>query len=107
MHSLCSISVVKFIYVYNDNDADIEKNYAVFWRNSGSYGIKKMPNYRRNDIQIVSNYFSDGGENYTLDELIHNIERDLWYSQTHAKKLITECKSNGWITEVDTNVYTR
>ena len=89
-------------------EADYAKeNNAKFWRSGSPFGVKKKPNVNRKDIQLIGEYFPNGGETYSCDELLRKLENDLGYDNTRAKKLITECQENGFLTYVENSVYTR
>lgn len=61
----------------------------------------------RKDIQVMGEYFLDGGEAYTLEELLQKLVIDLGYDKRRGKRLITECEVNGFITCVGNGIYTR
>ena len=58
-------------------------------------------------VQTVGGYFSDGGEAYSLTELLIKLESDLGLDAREGKKLIEKCERVGFINQVDTNIYTR
>lgn len=103
---------IKFILISNIDDANIEKEYAskhtaLFWRNGRPHVVKQETNYNRQDLQLIDSYFQEGGQTYTLEELLIKLENDLGYDSTASKKLITECVTLGFIYEADENIYTR
>ena len=102
----------KFVFVHDKSDAIVEADYAKennakFWRNGSPFGVKKKPNVNRKDIQLIGEYFQNGGERYSREELLRKFENDLGYDNTRAKKLITECQVYGFLTCVENDVYTR
>lgn len=103
---------IKVVYVHNKSDLNAERkyaeeNHALFWRNGSAFGVKKKLNWNRADIQTLCNYFKNGGETYTEDELLMKLVADLGIEIKNAKTVITLCKNNGLIYEVDTGIYTR
>lgn len=102
---------IKFIYVHNDNDHEKERSYAKehharFWRDGGQRGTRTI-NVSREDVNILGSYFSDGGERYSLEDLLIKLENDLGYDATRGKRLISECENEGWIIRTNENEYTR
>lgn len=55
----------------------------------------------------IGDYFKDGGETYTLEELLLMLERDLGYSAEDGKILVRECVEQGYIVACGSGVYTR
>lgn len=102
----------KFVYVNDKSDQKVEADYANennarFWRNGSPYGISKKPNVDRKDIQLIGECFQNGGETYTLEELLQKLVDNLGYDKMRAKRTITECEVQGYITNVGNDIYTR
>lgn len=102
----------KFVYVHNASNKTKESEYAkennaIFWRNGSPFGVKKKLNVNRKDIQFIGEYFQNGGEMYSREELLEKLENDLGYDNTRANRLITECEKNGFLTCIGKGVYTR
>lgn len=102
----------KFVYVNDKSDDKFEADYAKrkkarFWRNGSPFGISKQPNVNRKDIQLIGECFQNGGETYTLEELLQKLEDSLGYDKTRAKKTITLCETQGYITNIGNGIYTR
>lgn len=103
---------IKFIYIYDDNNSQKEREYAeineaFFWRNGGAYEVSHKTNWNRKDLQTVGDYFCNGGEFYSLEELLMKIETDLGYDHNRGKRLINECVRLGIVYCVGNNEYTR
>ena len=103
---------IKFVYVCEENSNEkekeyAEKHYAYFWRNGHPFGIKNETNWMRKDIQTIGNYFLNGGETYSLEELLNKIEVDLGFGEKRCKRLIKECERLGIIYCVNDDIYTK
>lgn len=71
-----------------------------FWAEKEFYFLKK-------EFLTVGEYFHDGGEIYTLEELLMKIENDSGYSAYDGKELIEKCIERGFIIDCGNNSYTR
>lgn len=59
------------------------------------------------DYIAIGEYFTNGGETYTLTELLSKIKNDLGYDQETGGILIGNCVSQGWIIDCGDGNYTR
>ncbi|MDR5659877.1 hypothetical protein RH915_10285 [Serpentinicella sp. ANB-PHB4] len=59
------------------------------------------------DYEATGDYFKDGGETYTIEELLIKIESDLGYGQADGEKLIKKCVERGYISDCGNNTYSR
>lgn len=59
------------------------------------------------DYLTIGEYFHDGGEFYSLSELLFKIESDLGYGKEDANNLIKRCVKKGFITDIGNGMYTR
>lgn len=59
------------------------------------------------EILVIGEYFQNGGETYTRDELLNKIERDLAFDRKQGTSLIAKCVNKGFIIECSSGIYTR
>lgn len=102
----------QFIFIYHKSDEDIEKKYAIennakYWRNGGPYSVKKKINLTSDRFQVIGDLFINGGELYRKGELIEIIKGKLGYNDRYAVRLINDCVKNGFLYEIDDEIYTR
>lgn len=102
---------LKFIYIYDKSDEDVEKEYAkqhraVYWRNGGPFGDKGI-DLESERMLMVGELFLDGGEIYTYDQLLEKIEERLGYKKSYCKRLINEWLELGFLTQMNEEIYTR
>lgn len=71
-----------------------------FWAAKESYFLKK-------EFLTMGGYFNNGGETYTLEELLFKLESDLGCNQDDAKILIEKCVDRGFITDCGNDIYER
>ncbi|MBD5130097.1 MAG: hypothetical protein HDT43_09260 [Ruminococcaceae bacterium] len=55
----------------------------------------------------IGSYFPDGGETYTIDELLFKIENDLGYDRNEAKALIDESVKANFMIDCGDGAFTR
>lgn len=77
-------------------------NYLTKHQNQG----KEFP-FTKKELLTVGDYFAEGGETYTYDELQCRIENDLGLSRPDASLLIKKCVEQGFITDCGGKRYTR
>ena len=102
----------QFIFIYDKSNEDIEKKYAIennakYWRNGSPYGVKKKINLTSDRFQFIGDLFINGGESYRKGELIEIIKEKLGYNDSYAVRLINDCVKNGFLYEIDDEIYTR
>lgn len=71
-----------------------------FWYAKEFYFMKK-------EFLTIGGYFDNGGETYTLEELLVKLESDLGCNQDDAKILIEKCVDRGFITDCGNGRYVR
>ena len=71
-----------------------------FWNQKESHFLKK-------EFCIVGDYFKNGGETYTINELLVKIESDLDCNENKGKYLIERCVERGYIIDCNNGFYTR
>jgi hypothetical protein len=71
-----------------------------FWAAKDFYFLRK-------EFLTIGNYFNNGGETYTLGELLIKIKNDLGYGQTTGEILIKKCVGRGFIIDCGSDTYTR
>lgn len=103
---------IKFVLLDKRYDRKVEKEiaqkeHALFWKNGSPFGVTKKPNWKGRELSTIGSYFPDGGESYSLSDLLNMIENDLGYNETEGKKLISKCESLGIIYYMGENIYTR
>ena len=59
------------------------------------------------EILAVGEYFKNGGEIYTKEELLSKIERDLAFDRKQGNSLIAKCVNKSFIIECSSGIYTR
>lgn len=100
----------KFVYAHNKSDPNVEKEIAKeskFWRNGRPFGVKQKINVSSKRMQMIEDLFPDGGEIYSYEELLNEIESKLGYDVRQGKRLITEWQNAGFIFLMDETTYTR
>ena len=107
-----SYNSLKFVYEYEKSCREKEcelaiKNHAIFWRDSRPFGVMNKMNISNPRIQLMGELFANGGEHYSLEELLTEIENRLGYDKRSGKRLITECEKNGFIYKISDGFYTR
>lgn len=68
---------------------------------------KKEFHFLKREFLIIGDYFKDGGETYTTNDLLFKIENDLGYDEDEGKYLIERCVEQGYIIDCGNSVYTR
>lgn len=63
--------------------------------------------FLKNEFLLVGDYFKNGGEIYTLAELLLRIESDLGYNESDGNELIKKCVERGFIIDCGNNTFTR
>lgn len=71
-----------------------------FWAAKELYFLKK-------EFLTIGGYFNNGGETYTLEELLVKLESDLGCNQDDAKILIEKCVERGFITDCGNDIYVK
>lgn len=103
---------IRFVCICDKSDENVEKNYAkknkaVYWRNGGSYGVKKIINPTSKRMQVIGDLFQSGGEVYSQEELIEEIEENLGYKRRAAVRLINDSVKEGFLYPLCDDSYTR
>lgn len=63
--------------------------------------------FDKNDYTTIGEYFPNGGETYTIEDLLYKIETDLGYDKEESEILIEKSVEKGFITACGNNTYTR
>ncbi len=74
---------------------------------SNSLSLEEEFNFLKEGFLKVGEYFKNGGEIYSQNELITKIENDFGYMEKDIILLLDECEKRGFITPVGNNVYTK
>lgn len=103
----CSL---RFVYAYDKSDGNKERELAkdsIFWRNGSPYGVKKKINLTSKRMQVIGDLFPNGGESYSIEELLYIIGNELGYDVRQGKKLIRDCLKVGFLIQMDETTFTR
>lgn len=71
------------------------------------YWAKKEFELLKNEFLAIGDYFQNGGEIYSKNELITKIENDFGYSENEINEFLTKCVDRGFLIPTGDNAYTR
>lgn len=63
--------------------------------------------FLKKEFLAIGDYFQNGGETYSRNELITKIENDFGYSEKDIIELLTKCEDRGFLISAGNNSYTR
>lgn len=68
---------------------------------------KKEFEFLKKEFLAIGDYFQNGGEIYSRNELTTKIENDFGYSEKNINELLTKCLDRGFLILTGNNAYTR
>ena len=71
------------------------------------YGEEKDFYFLKNEYLIIGDYFPNGGETYSREDLLCRIKNDLQCTNDDAQYLIEKCIERSFITDCGNDCYTR